>query len=605
MAGIILSICCCFAFLQKPAPGRSIQVDIYFSNRLKEVQKDVRLLKLYAGNKASLNILKKKFLELRISYKQLAILSEYFNPYESRLLNGPAISWSEDDVPDVIIPPHGMQAIESLLFGKWEKEFYQDIEKESDFMLSLLGKMENETDRILKFKDELVWDAIRASCIRIAVLDLTGYESPVAQYSIPEALSALKAIRRLVAIYVKDVPIPKRILLAQLNRDISNAERWLATQKNFNQLDRLNYITTYNNSLYRTIVQLRKALLIKGPGENYPYNADAESFFSPDFMNINFFSPSKEYWLTTERIQLGKKLFYDPILSSTKTRSCGSCHKPGLAFTDGLKTAFSLDSSSMLRRNTPTLWNSALQTRQFYDSRTNILEDQLDEVVHNSDEMKGSLKVNAEELKRNAEYKKLFASAYPGEKDALAPYNIGNAISSYVRSLVAFNSRFDQYVGGNKKALNNQEKNGFNLFAGKGKCATCHFIPLYNGLVPPKYTETESEVLGVPESSTTHSKIDPDKGKYEFTKSPVHQFSFKTPTIRNVALTAPYMHNGVYKTLKEVMDFYNNGGGAGLHINLENQTLPPEKLNLTQKEISDIIAFMGALTDTTGSYRDR
>jgi cytochrome c peroxidase len=561
------------------------------------------LLGSYANKKSSLNILKKKFFELRHSYKQLAILTEYFNPYESRLLNGPAISWSEDDVPDLIIPPHGMQAVESLLFGKWEKEYYIAVEKESEFMLSILEKMENETDRTYKFKDELVWDAIRSACIRIIVLDLTGYESPVAQSSISEALSGLKAIKKIVAIYEQDVPAANRVMLAKLNSDIRNAERFLNTQKNFNQFDRLNFISTYSNPLYRSIVKLRKALLINNPGENYPYNADAESFFATDFMNINFFSPSKEYRLTNERIQLGKKLFYDPILSSTNTRSCGSCHNPGLAFTDGLKTPLSLDSSISLRRNTPTLWNSAFQTKQFYDSRTTVLEDQLDEVVHNSDEMKGSLKGNAEDLKRDAIYKKLFESAYPNEKDVFAPYNIANAISSYVRSLVGFNSRFDQYLRGNNRALDKQEKNGFNLFAGKAKCATCHFIPLFNGLVPPRFTETESEVLGVPRSSTIHSKIDPDKGKFEFTGSPIHEYSFKTPTLRNISLTAPYMHNGVYKTLEEVMDFYNNGGGAGIHIKTENQTLPPEKLNLTRKEISDIIAFMGSLTDTTGSRK--
>ena len=137
---------------------------------------------------------------------------------------------------------------------------------------------------------------------------------------------------------------------------------------------------------------------------------------------------------------------------------------------------------------------------------------------------------------------------------------------------------------------------------GKGKCGTCHYLPLFNGLIPPEFNETESEVLGVPQTKDTiNAKLDPDEGKYNFTRSVVHRHSFKTPTLRNIELTAPYMHNGVYNTLEEVLTFYNNGGGAGLHIAPEYQTLPADKLNLTKKEISDIISFMKTLTDIGSS----
>lgn len=151
---------------------------------------------------------------------------------------------------------------------------------------------------------------------------------------------------------------------------------------------------------------------------------------------------------------------------------------------------------------------------------------------------------------------------------------------------------------GNQSKLNNSEKNGFNLFAGKAKCATCHFIPLFNGLVPPEFTETETEVLGVPaKKSKKDAKLDSDPGKYNTTHSMIHKYAFKTPTLRNIELTTPYMHNGVFNTLEEVMDFYNEGGGEGLKIAPDNQTLPKDKLNLSKKEIADIIAFMKALTD--------
>jgi len=155
-------------------------------------------------------------------------------------------------------------------------------------------------------------------------------------------------------------------------------------------------------------------------------------------------------------------------------------------------------------------------------------------------------------------------------------------------------------VRGDETKLTKAEKKGFNLFSGKAKCATCHFIPLFNGVVPPFYANTESEVIGVPKTKNKNpAELDDDLGKYLFIQSEIYKHSFKTPTLRNIELTAPYMHNGVFETLEEVMEFYNNGGGKGLHIAPKYQTLPFDKLNLSKKEIKDIISFMKTLTDTT------
>jgi cytochrome c peroxidase len=582
-----------------PSQDHAVQVDIYFSNALENVEQKLYVLKSLSLKKSSLNSLQQKFREARLAYKNLAILSEYFNQSESRYLNGPAVSWVQDDVPDIIIPPHGFQAIETILFGQWKNKNYKLIEAEVDFMQSIIQKMKNETDRMYKFKDDLVWEAIRSACLKIAVLDITGYESPAALYSFPEARAALQSIKKIISFYKEDITAKDQTLYSQFNTISGKADLYLSACKDFNSANRLTFITSYINPLYKSIIHLRRSLKVGIPGGRYPVNADAESFFAEDFMNIDFFSPAKEYLMNPVRIELGKKLFYDPILSGTKTRSCATCHKPELGFADSLKVPISLDEKTLLHRNTPTLWNSVFQTKQFFDSRATILENQLDEVVHNTDEMKGSLKKNSEELKKIPEYASLFNKAYPDEKDPFAPFNIGNAISSYVRSLVALNSRFDQYMRGNKTALNVSERNGFNLFAGKAKCATCHFIPLFNGLIPPAFTETESEVLGVPATNLKTSPVlDPDPGKFNFTRSEVHKHAFKIPTLRNIQLTAPYMHNGVYYTLEEVMEFYNNGGGAGLKIAVKNQTLPPDKLNLSKKEIADVIAFMKTLTDT-------
>ena len=129
---------------------------------------------------------------------------------------------------------------------------------------------------------------------------------------------------------------------------------------------------------------------------------------------------------------------------------------------------------------------------------------------------------------------------------------------------------------------------------GKAKCATCHYMPLFNGSFPPRYMQIESEVIGVPQSPNSHI-IDKDMGRYDIIPLPAFKHSFKTVTIRNAARTAPYMHNGVFTTLNQVVDFYNKGGGAGLGLKIDNQTLSADKLNLSGKECDEIVAFIKSL----------
>ncbi len=151
---------------------------------------------------------------------------------------------------------------------------------------------------------------------------------------------------------------------------------------------------------------------------------------------------------------------------------------------------------------------------------------------------------------------------------------------------------------GDKSKLTRKEKQGFNLFMGKAKCATCHFTPVFNGTTPPLFNKSEAEVLGVPASrDTVKPVIDPDEGRYSLYHYPQYKHAFKTPTVRNITKTAPYMHNGVYRTLDEVLEFYNKGGGTGLGMKIDNQTLSGDRLNLTKGEMKAIIAFLGALED--------
>ena len=134
---------------------------------------------------------------------------------------------------------------------------------------------------------------------------------------------------------------------------------------------------------------------------------------------------------------------------------------------------------------------------------------------------------------------------------------------------------------------------------GKAKCATCHFAPVFNGTVPPAFEESELEVIGVPETiAWENAIIDSDLGRYDIFESPKKKFAFKTPTVRNTSKTGPYMHNGVYNSLEDVLKFYNLGGGNGIGITLENQTLPTDTLDLSEIEIQQLITFLNTLEDS-------
>jgi cytochrome c peroxidase len=160
-------------------------------------------------------------------------------------------------------------------------------------------------------------------------------------------------------------------------------------------------------------------------------------------------------------------------------------------------------------------------------------------------------------------------------------------------------SRFDRAVRGDTAAISPSERRGFDVFMGKARCGTCHFAPVFGGSMPPKYLESEPEVIGVPATATAkRPMVDDDPGVFAIDRAPLHRHAFKTPTLRNIAQTAPYMHNGIFRSLEQVVDFYDRGGGNGLGMKLPNQTLPSDKLHLTHEEKRDLVAFLKALSDS-------
>ncbi|TZF84669.1 cytochrome C peroxidase [Pedobacter sp. BS3] len=538
--------------------------------------------------KQPLNIrqLQQQFLQIRLAYKAFEWAAEYYTPTITRFVNGPPVP--EVEVSGSVFEPDGLQVIEALLFPATDSIPKKELEERFKRLAENTARYKEYFQTIDLYNWQIM-DAAKLQVFRVITLGITGFDDPLSEKSMEESAVSLQSLQAVMAHYTTapdDYGFSMRL---------QQTVQYLQRHTNFNKFDRALFITTYANPLSVSLAQIQRHSDMPLVKYNRLLNQDAETLFDENAFNANAYLPEPDHVATAKKIALGKKLFYDPILSGSQTRSCSSCHQPEKAFTDGLVKNADITGKGTISRNTPTLINAALQPAQFYDLRAIALEDQVADVIANKDEMHGSMLVSAKRLWNDKTYRALFAEAFPQkEREAIDTMEIMNAVSSYVRSLTFLNSRFDEYMRGNKAALNKEEVNGFNLFMGKAKCATCHYMPLFNGALPPKYMRIETEVIGVPLTSDAKA-IDSDMGSYVVIPVESNEHAFKTTTVRNAARTAPYMHNGVFKTLEEVVDFYDKGGGVGAGLKISNQTLDSEPLRLTRKEKRELVAFIKSL----------
>lgn len=542
-------------------------------------------------------IVRQAFLHARLLFKRFEWAASYFASDLTKRLNGPPVKEIENaDLLDPslarAIDPLGLQVIEQFIYPQLDTASRKALLSESEHLVTNTGYLLTYFSNH-DLADWRILDAAKLEIFRIIALGITGYDNALSLNSMQESAVCLQSLRDVVSLYIG------KQANSSLLGDLDTAISYLRQHTDFETFDRAAFITRFANTISFDIAQLEQSL----PGPKITYNRllrqEAKTLFDADAFNVDAFSPGPAFHITAAKTALGEKLFYDTRLSGTGTRSCATCHRPDLAFTDGLgKPADIHDPAKLLKRNVPTLINAALQSNYFYDMRALTLEDQTRDVLTNKAEMDGSMSAVIQYVSADKSYQALFATAFPANrKNQITADEVTNALASYVRSLTRLNSRFDEYMRGDTTALSAQEVHGFNLFMGKAKCATCHFIPLFNGITPPKYVASETEVLGVPRSATD-STLDPDPGYYDVIGVDAYNHAFKIPTVRNIHQTAPYMHNGAYPTLEQVMEFYNNGGGAGLGISLPNQTLPAQKLHLTENEQQDIIAFMKSLASS-------
>jgi cytochrome c peroxidase len=278
---------------------------------------------------------------------------------------------------------------------------------------------------------------------------------------------------------------------------------------------------------------------------------------------------------SVEKAELGRLLYFDPRLSADGTVSCATCHNPKFAFTDGAAVSAGIKGQKG-NRSAPTVINRAYSLAQFWDGRAPTLEEQAKGPMANPIEMGNTHDAIVTRLKNVTGYRDLFAKAF-GTEDFTIDH-VAKAITTFERTILSGNSPYDRYKAGDKKAMMPEQIRGMNVFFKKAKCDQCH-----EGV---NFTSNMYANLGV-----GADKPDPDVGRYSVTKDPKDWGAFKTPTLREIAHTAPYMHDGSLKTLEEVIDLYDKGGN--LNKNLDSKIKP---LKLTRQERSDLVAFLRALS---------
>jgi cytochrome c peroxidase len=501
------------------------------------------------------------FTRARSAYKHAEWWLAYSAPPVAAALNAQDIEGGNDEADDsddsAEVAAAGVQFADPVGFQAVELRLYPTVLPGAT---APVGAMLSAVDRLrvstfgTSWTREAILEAARQELARVEAIGLANGDSRLAHAGLHESAAALDGLQRVVA------------LVSAPSLDSALGAAALALRSaNDTTFDRLRFLSREASGVARA--------LQRPSGEAFWRTA---SLFDSAAFDVWAFAPADAPPPTPSEIALGQSLFNDPRLGGRSGHACVTCHQPARAFTDGQPTHPT--------RNTPTLINAALEHDLFADLRAPTLEAQVADVIANPREMSG-LPIDS-----------------IAARVQIPAKSIQRALAAYVRTLVRLDSRFDRAVRGDSTALSPTERRGFTVFMGKGQCGFCHMLPLFNGMAPPNFDRSEVEVLGVPRTADTmHAAPDIDPGRYAISHDGRDLHAFRVPSLRNVAATAPYMHNGVYRTLDQVIDFYNRGGGEGIGARLANQTLSVRRLDLSAADRRALIAFLGALTDTSGT----
>lgn len=546
------------------------------------------------------------FRSARTAYKRAEGLLAYYAPDAVVRLQGP-LEQPDDEPPQAFNRPGAFPAVEAAIFPKISAAdrattlgLIRSIHERATVLRSLTSSLTvDEND---------VYEAGRDEIARVSTLDVAGFDSDRQDDALLDAAAALDGVRETLIGPEGMEPLAAVRARERADSTLREAAAYLRHHSVFEQMDRFTFVSRYSIPASHALAALR-ATEPPSPDVNLRiWRHETSSVYDSGAFDAQGYAGRFAFEPNARRAaaDLGKRLFFDPRLSGPGTRSCAGCHLPNRAFTDGLAKRTALSpamtgpSSDPPARHTPSLLNAALQPAPFDDERVKNLEQQVVAVLSNRDEMRSSVETATSRVAADPSYRTAFAGVFgvPPER-AVTPLALRIAIATYVRSLVALNSPFDRAIRGDSGAISAAARRGFTVFMGKARCGTCHFAPLFNGTQPPAYRSSDPEIIGVPDRVVLkNATIDADPGVGGIDRVGIHDFAFKVPTVRNSALTAPYMHNGIYQTLDDVVDFYDAGGGVGIGIDLKYQTLFDQPLHLTHDEKADLVEFLKALTDT-------
>lgn len=553
---------------------------------------------------SNINDIKRKIWDVRLKMKGLDFWLRYLEPVVYMKINGPLpVEW-ENEVFEKFEKPYKREGA-----GLSLAELYLDESStQKDSLINLLQQSQNalatfRADSITRFfqKPDHFFFANRLFLLNLAAIYTTGFECPDTSRVIPELSSMLNDVGEIYSVFSNSFPNDSVyqnyfVLYNAMQRFVSEQGQTPST------FDHFHFIKEYVNPLFALNQQfIHRYHAISKSYNDYSLNNNCYSIFDKTLYRgqneKGIFIAVDDTTALNDIRETGRLLFYDPILSGNGKRSCASCHKPTEYFTDTtFETSLQFDAKSRLPRNTPSLINAVYNHLLMLDGKHYTLQNQAEEVISNPVEMGCS----ADEIVTNVmscnTYKKAFqryvklTPNYP----EISLEHIVSAVTLYYSGFSKFAAPFDRAMNGTAE-LDKASIDGFNLFMSKAQCGTCHFVPLFNGVKPP-YISSEFEVLGVP-SATDFKKVSDDSGRYDVNPAYETLHAFRTNTIRNSSFTKPYMHNGVFKTLDEVIDFYDTGGGTGHGFKVENQTLSSDSLHLTVEEKNAIKSFMKSLDE--------
>lgn len=602
---ILATTVCCFAFSFR----QKKEYKQLYTTSLESLRKEQRQLLSIIRN-ADLSLpgdiekIRTQIAAARIRLKAADFWLRYFDPIAYRKLNAPLpVEW-ETEVFEKFEPPYrrtgaGLSLTEiSLDEGVTQKDSLVQLVQTS---LDSLALFERDSIMMQFSTPDHFFLANRLFLLNLGAIYTTGFECPDTSRIIPELRSMLEAVKDIYRDFNNNFPATP---LSANYLELYNKAMAFARQQpdQYSKFDQFVFLKDYINPLFRInqgLIRSYNAITINY--NDYALNNEAGSIFDKSlFLSQNIqgiFSLVEDEAALEDVKRVGKLLFYDPILSGNNKRSCASCHKPTEYFTDtAVATALQFDAQQRLPRNAPSLINVVFNHLLMLDGKHISPQAQAQDVMTKHEEMNSSEEEIVKKVLSCKEYRDTFKKLAKLTPEETSPgfSHIISAITFYYARFSDYYSPFDNSMNQNS-VITDEVKKGFNLFMSKAQCGTCHFVPHFNGIKPP-YIGSEFEILGVP-ADTSFTQLSNDKGRYGVNPAGEMLHAFRTTTIRNSEFTKPYMHNGVFRTLDEVIDFYDAGGGAGKKLDVPNQTLSSDSLKLTRTEKNELIAFMHSLNE--------